>query len=413
MKVDLLPLMKEFYESQGIQILFCKDLMDEQTQIDYKFRQQFFKNYDLSRIQKIINDTLRPGTLYCIEDDFLLNYIVFIVPETLREECGCRIIIVGPVMFQTISNGEFQKIIDDYCVPPELHLQLKTFYNRIPKFGNFDQWSTSLASFFTALLGKRPEIITFCGKDEFLHYVSHDDYVIPCDSAVSMKALEDRYAVEAEMMNAVSCGKTEEAIATQVRFRQYTIAPRTPDPVRNRKNMMIILNVLLRIAAQRGHVHPLHIDNLSTQIAVEIENASPSALKTIDNKMIRKYCMLVQNYSRRSYSPLVQNCLDYIDFHYAEDLSLDSLACRFSVSNSYLSSLFKKEIQMTLTDYINKTRIRQSLIFLNSTGLSIQEIAIRCGFSDSNYFTRTFKKFQGQSPKGYRESILRKERTDK
>ena len=123
--------------------------------------------------------------------------------------------------------------------------------------------------------------------------------------------------------------------------------------------------------------------------------------------MVRKYCLLVKNYSRRDYSSLVQTCLDYIDFHYSEDLSLDLMAKLCSVSNTYLSSLFKKEVNMTLTDYINSTRIRQSLILLNTTTMSIQEISMKCGFSDSNYFTRTFKKFQGQSPKGYRETIRR------
>jgi len=58
-----------------------------------------------------------------------------------------------------------------------------------------------------------------------------------------------------------------------------------------------------------------------------------------------------------------------------------------------------------LTDYINSTRIRHSLILFNTTALSIQEISLKCGFTDSNYFTRTFKKFQGLSPKKYREMI--------
>lgn len=410
MKVELLPLMKDFYESQGIQILFCEDQLEHPELLDYGFRSLFFIKYDYPWMMEMINSRLSPGILYCIEDEFLLNYSVFILPEEARADCGCRSILIGPVMFQTISNGDFLKLVDNYQIPPELHLQLKDFYNRIPRFGSFDQWSASLSSFLAAILGKKPELITYCGSIDFSHYASQDNYAIPGVPSVSMRALEDRYQAEKDMMDAVTCGKTEAAIAAQVRFRQYTITPRTPDPVRNKKNMMVIFNTLLRIAAQRGHVHPLHIDNLSTQIAIEIESASPATLKNIGNRMIRKYCLLVQNYSRRSYSPLVQNCLDYIDFHYAEDLSLDSLASQCSVSNSYLSTLFKKEMQVTLTDYINTTRIRQSLILLNSTTLSIQEIASRCGFSDSNYFARTFKKFQGQSPKGYRESIRRTEK---
>ena len=97
--------------------------------------------------------------------------------------------------------------------------------------------------------------------------------------------------------------------------------------------------------------------------------------------------------------------MDYIDFHYIEELSLGILAQKHSVSASYLSGLFKKETDMTITDYINTTRIRQALILLNTTSLSVGAIASRCGFPDSNYFTRTFKKHQGITPRAYRESI--------
>lgn len=47
-----------------------------------------------------------------------------------------------------------------------------------------------------------------------------------------------------------------------------------------------------------------------------------------------------------------------------------------------------------------------SLIQLNTTDLSMQEIAEKCGFTDANYFTRTFKKFQGMTPLKYRLSLI-------
>lgn len=121
--------------------------------------------------------------------------------------------------------------------------------------------------------------------------------------------------------------------------------------------------------------------------------------------MVHQYCALVNNYSRRNYSALVQFCLDYIDSHYKEPLSLDSLAKLCSVSHSYLSGLFHKETKMTVTDYINTTRIRQSMILLNTTLLSIHDIAAQCGFTDTNYYSRIFKKYHGVSPKEYRAQM--------
>ena len=86
--------------------------------------------------------------------------------------------------------------------------------------------------------------------------------------SVSRSPIEERYALEELLMNAVSVGDTKNALEYQRRFRKHPLVPRTDDLVRNSQNMMIILNTLLRKAAQAGGVHPLHIDRLSTQIAI-------------------------------------------------------------------------------------------------------------------------------------------------
>lgn len=208
------------------------------------------------------------------------------------------------------------------------------------------------------------------------------------------------------MLAAVAAGNFKRATDAHFHFRQYRLLPRVPDPVRNQKNLMITFNTLLRKTVQASQVHPLHIDNLSQQFAIQIESLlTLDQLRSLSVTMLRKYCLLVNNYSRQSYSQLVRSCMDYIDFHYNEALSLTILAQKNAVSASYLSGLFKKENGMTLTDYINTTRIRQALILLNTTSLSVGTIAARCGFPDSNYFTRTFKKYQGKTPKAYREFI--------
>ena len=62
----------------------------------------------------------------------------------------------------------------------------------------------------------------------------------------------------------------------------------------------------------------------------------------------------------------------------------------FSVNASYLSSLFRREMDMTLTDYVNGRRIDTALKLLNTTDIPIQDIAYYVGIEDVNYFTRIF-----------------------
>ena len=95
-----------------------------------------------------------------------------------------------------------------------------------------------------------------------------------------------------------------------------------------------------------------------------------------------------------------------------ETLSLESLATRFAVNKNYLSNRFHKEVGMTLTDYINQTRIHRAVRLLEKTPLPLQEIAEQCGFTDANYFTRIFKKVNGISPNEYRKSLSRPARSN-
>ena len=120
--------------------------------------------------------------------------------------------------------------------------------------------------------------------------------------------------------------------------------------------------------------------------------------------MIRHYCLLVQEHSLARYTGTIRDCLNYIDFHYMEPLSLESLAARFSVNKNYLSSRFHKEVGMTVTDYINQIRVQRASGLLRKTSLSVQQVAEQCGFADGNYFTRIFKKIQGVTPNEYRKT---------
>lgn len=411
MQKDLLETMCGMFRASGVQVLLLPDLKPSARFIDYEFRSKIWKGYDYAVTSERVERLVSPGTLYQIQDDLLLHYALFCFPETENgqtEEAKGKYLVVGPVLFHPISSREFKTLIDNWKIPKNLENDVMEFFNRIPIPMPFDTWSNTLFYFLSQLCGTPLEYRLLSSNEFELFQVSYADYEIPLTSDVAQDTIENRYLCEAEMINAVSAGNTEEAIKAHSKFRQYKLLPRTPDPLRNQKNMMIILNTLLRKAAQAGSVHPLHIDNLSRQFAVKIEAVTSLAqLDSLANTMLRKYCMLVNNYSRKSYSALIQTCMNYVDFHYMEDLSLNRLAAMSSVSGSYLSASFKKEVGITLTDYINSTRIRQSLILLNTTGLSIQEIASRCGFSDSNYYARTFKKLQGISPKGYRESIRR------
>ena len=145
----------------------------------------------------------------------------------------------------------------------------------------------------------------------------------------------------------------------------------------------------------------------------DIQSKEKSSLTDIQNKVLeneitRKYCLLVQSHSLRTYSKPIQNIINYISFNLTADLSLNALSEEFMLNSSYLSTLFKKETGVPLTNFVNNKRIEHAIYLLNTTQSAIQDIAAQCGINDVNYFTKLFKKLKNMTPTQYREMIQHK-----
>ena len=93
----------------------------------------------------------------------------------------------------------------------------------------------------------------------------------------------------------------------------------------------------------------------------------------------------------------------YLSEHMREDLTLQTLSEVFAVSPSHLSRTFHEATGFGLREYLVNLRIQRAGELLLNSGLTITEIADRCGFSDSNYFGDAFRKAMGVSPREYRK----------
>lgn len=97
--------------------------------------------------------------------------------------------------------------------------------------------------------------------------------------------------------------------------------------------------------------------------------------------------------------------LAYIQDHYREKITLQSLSGEFHLSEKYLSRYFKEHFYLTFTGYVNHLRLTCAKKLLETTDLPVTEIALRSGFSSDSYFIRTFKSCYGSSPLKYRKAI--------
>lgn len=95
----------------------------------------------------------------------------------------------------------------------------------------------------------------------------------------------------------------------------------------------------------------------------------------------------------------------YIDLHFKESLTLDSLAKEAHINKYYLSHAFKQEYGISPINYMNHRRIEESKYLLAETDLSLSQISQLLGFSSLSYFSQVFRKTQETSPLEYRQSI--------
>lgn len=95
----------------------------------------------------------------------------------------------------------------------------------------------------------------------------------------------------------------------------------------------------------------------------------------------------------------------YMERNYTEAIELKTLSSMAYFSVPHFVRSFKKIYGTTPMDYLIRLRIEHACTLLKTTESSIAEISCQCGFNDSNYFCRAFKKKMGKSPSKYRESI--------
>ncbi len=99
------------------------------------------------------------------------------------------------------------------------------------------------------------------------------------------------------------------------------------------------------------------------------------------------------------------DAIAHIETHYSEKITLEELAQKSHLSKRHFLRIFHDCIGRSPIDHLMHVRIQKAADLLRHTGRTITEIAFDCGFSDSNYFTRCFRKTTGETPRQYRYEL--------
>jgi AraC-like DNA-binding protein len=117
-----------------------------------------------------------------------------------------------------------------------------------------------------------------------------------------------------------------------------------------------------------------------------------------------------QNKSKGNILPMTQTLM-YIERNYRNNLDLNTLASTAGMSVSNFLRVFNKSFDQSPIEYVNRFRISKACSLLSEGGDNLTQIAMEVGFSDSNYFSRTFRKVMNTSPREFRRSLANENKT--
>lgn len=196
-----------------------------------------------------------------------------------------------------------------------------------------------------------------------------------------------------------------------------TIGTLAKDPLRNLKNLGIVLVTLASRAAIRGGLSPEISFSLGDSYIQQIEECKDLALVApLAHKAEFQYAEMVHEIKekqkgilKKQKNPRINKCKDFIFSHLHDRITLEDLAAEADCNPNYLSQLFKECEGISISGYILQEKINRAKNLLIYSDYSYIEIATYLGFSSQSHLGTQFKKHTGYTLRQYREIYGRKE----
>ncbi len=164
------------------------------------------------------------------------------------------------------------------------------------------------------------------------------------------------------------------------------------------------LIVLLSRAAIEGGADVVQVFGLNYDFLKDI-----GGFKTMDelnawlaNVLIR-FTNSVFDLKAVKHSDIILNIITYIRRNYMRKITLNDIADCVNFSISYISRIFKEEMGVSITSFVNRVRVDSAKMLLLQKEIPLVEVAYLCGFEDQTYFNKVFKRTAGTSPGKFRD----------
>ncbi len=209
---------------------------------------------------------------------------------------------------------------------------------------------------------------------------------------------------EKELLDVLSGGdrKTAQRLLNEILGYIFFSTGGDIDVIRTRVAELIVQ--LSRTAALNGGVNRQKIMDISVDYMKTIWTLeSIDDISTWMSRIISSFTQMIFSSKDIKHINVIQKVVAFINTNYMHKISLDEIAKESFLSSSYLSKLFKTEMKINLSTYINNVRVEKSKLLLLDSSLSIVDVATMVGFDEQSYFSKVFKNVTGVTPGKFRQ----------
>ena len=324
-------------------------------------------------------------------------------------------IVIGPARLTPPTEQEIRRLAFDLSVEPE---QIEDFLSSMKVIINMPLESILqiLCMIYYVITGEKIglndlEIADSTQKElseELLNTLTDYRMDFPVDETEALPVPQhNTYQVEQQLLDIVRRGDTsglENWTQNAPAVRPGRVAS---DMLRQLKNTFIITTTLVSRAAIRGGMDLDDAFHLSDSYIQKCEQLGTyEQITNLQYHMVKEYTRSVEElrYSRNQ-SELIMNVASYVRHHLSDAIKTENIADALFISRSHLSTRFKQESGMNLTEYIHYIKISEAKHLLSHSDKSLLLIGSYLGYSSQSHFCRVFKKYTGVSPKEYRETL--------
>lgn len=352
--------------------------------------------YTKDYLEYLMENT-QPFFFYEITDYLNTNVLLF--------EFEHKHYLLGPYVKTKFASSAIQELLATHKLPASILMSLKLYYNQFPQLSYSMIHGTLLATMRT-FFPNTPEY-TYRKLSGFHEELKPQKIV--AESTKTYTNIIDQYEMENFFLRKIIDGDVSGVHIAFEHIASSFYASTSPTQhtlYSTDWSGFAVLRTLARKAAELGGASVVRIDEITRESIKRFTNAKNGGdLVDVQSKMIIELTQAVADAKKRTgYTPVIRGLLSYLDTNYTSDCSLSFLAEQAKISEEHLSRQFKKEVGTTLGSYIADMRTKKAAELLKTTQLSISEISMYVGYSDSNYFVKVFKKRYGMTPSAYRLS---------